>query len=588
MIYLLVFVLFLLVFNLRSRLEKVERLMQSGVAPVTSSSLPTETLVTNKETPASVPVASEGKSVSLGAVPTLQSPVNSKSKTDIIDWLRRDWLLKLGGLLILMAFGWLVSYAFINDWIGPMGRITVGLVAGAGLLGFGWQRMQKFVHQGSVFLVVGSTTILLTLYAARYLYDFFTPTSALVVMFLSVVVVAFASVSFRNKSLAIVGLILAGVAPLLTNASNTDQVGLFSYLMMVMLGTVWVVFVTKWRSLSLYALLLVTVYSAPHFLSLAFSPQRDLLLLLAFGFTAIIFLTNIVSLKKNIELPSPAEIAVIFGNGLFLILWVLVAGQKEWQSLLLSTWMVVFAGASFVVTKISGKREIFYAHGSVAVVMLVAATAVELDGPALTLAYIGESLLIPLVVALFSRRIETAMRSSIFIVGPMFLALGSYTATSWYKGVFHADFLVLLFVACGLMGLGLSFRRYLPPSAEKSYFQASNFYMISGSIYFYMLLWKALHAGSSSYGYGLASLGTMLSYLVYTSIGIVCYFQGHRLLRRGLWLYGGTLVLVVIVRLVLVDVWRMDLAGRVVTFFVLGGLLMGTAFVQSKKKEIKN
>ncbi len=583
MAYILVLFLFLFVLNLRGRIEKLERSISGAalpVAPLVPQAGLSGNAVSGVTPPVSAAISSE-----LPVSPQITAPVQpiKEAQANIIDWIQRDWLLKLGGLLVLIAFGWFVSYAFINNWIGPMGRITIGLLAGSCLLGFGWLRMRTFIHQGSVFLIVGSTTVLLTLYAARSLYDFFTPLVALMVMLLSIVVVVLASISYQNRVLAIASMVLAGFAPLLTDAPQTDGVELFSYLMVVLVGTLWVVYVTKWRELSLYALLLVALHSVPYFMG-AFSSQQDLLLLFAFGFTALIFLTNIVSLVKNIALPSSAEAMVIIGNGLFLIAWILTAGQKEWQSLLLTAWMIVFAGASFMAMRISKKTEIFYAHGLTAVVMLVAATAAELDGSALTLAYIAESLLVAFVVALFSRNMETAMKASLVVIGPMFLAVQSYFSSSWYREAFHSDFAVLLFMACGLMVLGLGFRRFLSPTGTPFYRQLSNFYMIAGSVYFYMLLWKALHAGQAT-SFGLSSMSTMICYLVYTSIGIVCYFQGHKLLRKSLRLYGGILVLVVIARLVLVDVWRMELSGRIITFFLLGALLMGTAFVQSKKKE---
>jgi hypothetical protein len=39
----------------------------------------------------------------------------------------------------------------------------------------------------------------------------------------------------------------------------------------------------------------------------------------------------------------------------------------------------------------------------------------------------------------------------------------------------------------------------------------------------------------------------------------------------------------VVARLLLVDVWSMELSGRVITFFVIGALLMSTAFLTKRK-----
>ncbi len=74
-------------------------------------------------------------------------PSNNFSN-QLISWVKEDWLLKLGALLLLIGFGWLVSYAFANNWIGPMGRITLGIMAGAVFILLGYWRIQKFIHQG--------------------------------------------------------------------------------------------------------------------------------------------------------------------------------------------------------------------------------------------------------------------------------------------------------------------------------------------------------------------------------------------------------------------------------------------------------
>lgn len=211
--------LLFLVLNLRRRVHKLEQSLQARQPAQSSTPVgapppqPTQPPVTQPLVATTAPL------------PASESPAFG----NLFRWLRDDWLLKLGALLLLIGFGWLARYAFLHGWIGPMGRITLGLVSGALILVLGWWRIQKFLHQGEIFLVLGSTTVLLTLFAARELYGFFTPLSALVVMFLSTAFVAFVSVRYKNRSLALASLILAGVAPLLTNSPAPDYVGLFPY-----------------------------------------------------------------------------------------------------------------------------------------------------------------------------------------------------------------------------------------------------------------------------------------------------------------------------------------------------------------------
>ena len=141
-------------------------------------------------------------------------------------WIKEDWLLKLGGLLLIIGFGWLTTYAFLNNWVGPMGRITLGIIAGALFILFGYIRVKKYLHQGGVFLILGSTIILLTVFAGREFYGFFTPISALAIMFLSTALVALVSVKYDSRSIAISSLILAGVSPLLVHISLLSNIWL--------------------------------------------------------------------------------------------------------------------------------------------------------------------------------------------------------------------------------------------------------------------------------------------------------------------------------------------------------------------------
>ena len=63
------------------------------------------------------------------AVPLAQTGPTSFEKFSA--WMKEDLLLKFGALLLLIGFGWLTTYAFLNNWIGPMGRITLGIIVGS-------------------------------------------------------------------------------------------------------------------------------------------------------------------------------------------------------------------------------------------------------------------------------------------------------------------------------------------------------------------------------------------------------------------------------------------------------------------------
>jgi hypothetical protein len=71
----------------------------------------------------------------------------------------------------------------------------------------------------------------------------------------------------------------------------------------------------------------------------------------------------------------------------------------------------------------------------------------------------------------------------------------------------------------------------------------------------------------------------MISLVIYTIIGLIVYSSG-----QTTKLYGGILLGFVVIHLLLIDVWYLELTGRIITFFVVGTLLMLTAFIGRNKK----
>ncbi len=109
-------VILVLILNLRSRVQKLEQLIQTKT-PERAPELNYQTQPKQLET-----------QQPLAAAPTQITPT---SFDKFVEWLKEDWLLKLGAMLLLIGFGWLTTYAFLNNWIGPMGRIALGIIAGS-------------------------------------------------------------------------------------------------------------------------------------------------------------------------------------------------------------------------------------------------------------------------------------------------------------------------------------------------------------------------------------------------------------------------------------------------------------------------
>jgi uncharacterized membrane protein len=440
-------------------------------------------------------------------------------------------------------------------------------------MALGIVRMSSAGQQGSIFTVLGSTIILLTTFAAREMYGFFTPVSALGVMFLSVVFVAFVSIRFNRPSLALAGLILGAIAPFLTNAPDSDIVTLSLYLLVLVLGTLWVVKITQAPALTPAALIVVGFYNLLYIGSLS-SEDEIKGLLFAFVFTAIFFVSNILSLLyRNTHELKQSHVVTALGTGLFLVVWIMSAAPAVWQTPLYLLWLLVFATGAFVVYSKTNERAPFYIYSAVALGLLGAATANEFSGAMLTIVFTLEITALALVARYALRAPAIASRAALLFTVPLVLSFEQLGSSAWQTGFLHSDFIALAIFTVGLL-LTASCLFEARSEAEKNQIDAATGLFAVGAIYVLTLIWLGLHSILSP------DNATTISLIIYTLLGLYLYIRGRQTDHSAFVITGGILVGAVVLRLLFIDVWEMALVARIITFIVIGVLLLSTAFIK--------
>jgi hypothetical protein len=360
------------------------------------------------------------------------------------------------------------------------------------------------------------------------------------------------------------------------------------YLLVVVLGTLWVVYIRGWSILTLASLVLVSFYGIPYVLFGVGQADADTALMFSFVFTAIFFVANIIGLVYNDnEKNRTHHLLIALGTGIYLITWVLEAAPEEWQSLILSAWMLVFSFGSFVVYRSLNNLNPFYIYGGTSIVLLAAATAMELTGPTLLIAYIFEVTALVILSTRIFPGTKIPLVSSWLFGGLMLLSLFSIDSREWTTGIMHEDALVLVLLTAALLLVSLNFYSL----KDELYVKVAQVFLVFGSIYSLILIWLFLHAGIDMYDYGANyaaealryQTATIWSLVIYTVIGITVYIKGIRAGSKGMALGGSILLGLVVARLLFVEVWEMDIAGRIITFLVIGALLISTAFIKRNK-----
>ena len=334
-------------FSIRSRVHKLDRRLSH-----IEQYLQKETETLEAKAPATEPKSEEvqkmSEAIAQETYPERTPSVDAKpgSLENFGAWIKEDWLMKLGGFLLILALAWFVSYAFEQGWVGPVGKIGIGIMAGIAVLGLGRYRITAFPSQGGILMFVGALGVILTLWAARYYYDFFTPGSALLLMFLVSAVLGVTSVQFNRYPLAYANVLLGAIAPLLIASGSNSFIGLYSYLFVLSLGSIWVAMITGWRQLILSSLIIVSLYGLP-FLASSTPEVEAWGLITMYAFAAMFFFTSIIGTNKNrVSQVSDLFTAVI--SAILLFAWTLdQVNNESWASVLLMVWTVVYAFGSF-------------------------------------------------------------------------------------------------------------------------------------------------------------------------------------------------------------------------------------------------
>lgn len=174
-----------------------------------------------------------------------------------------QWFNRIGIVALLIGVSWFLKFAFDNHWVGPLGRIVIGLVAGAGLIG--WS--ERFRHKGFAAFsyslkAVGSGTLYLSLWAAFSLYHLI---PASVAFFAMIAVTAFNGFMAWVQDAELLALysIVGGLStPLLVSTGENHEVSLFSYLLLLDVAVLVLVMLRPWSRLLFSAFAGTALYVA--------------------------------------------------------------------------------------------------------------------------------------------------------------------------------------------------------------------------------------------------------------------------------------------------------------------------------------
>jgi uncharacterized membrane protein len=177
-------------------------------------------------------------------------PVRARSRTDLESRIGSHWLNRIGIAAVLIGVSYFLKYAFDNNWIGPAGRVTIGLLAGIAIVVWSERFRGRGYRIFSYSLkAVGIGILYLSLYAAFQISSL-VPGSVAFVMMLAVTSAAAVMAWTQDAEILAAFALIGGFStPLLLSTGQNREAALFSYVVILDLGALALVIVKPWRRL---------------------------------------------------------------------------------------------------------------------------------------------------------------------------------------------------------------------------------------------------------------------------------------------------------------------------------------------------
>lgn len=171
------------------------------------------------------------------------------------------WLNRVGLLLVFLAAFFALKWEFDNNVLGPMGRVAMWTLIGAGLLVYAhWLLGRGYRYLSEGLTGLGGAVLYLTLYFGWDYYKLFPQTAAFVAMILVTAALLAIAIGRDSQRIALLALIGGFLTPLLTSTDRDAQVVLFGYLLILDAGLLVLARARQWRGLEPLAFVCTVAY----------------------------------------------------------------------------------------------------------------------------------------------------------------------------------------------------------------------------------------------------------------------------------------------------------------------------------------
>jgi uncharacterized membrane protein len=525
--------------------------------------------------------------------------LSRRPEVDLERRIGQYWLNRIGIVAVLTGISYFLKYAFESNWIGPSGRVGIGILAGIALILWS-ERFRAKGHPAFSYSLkaLGLGALYLSLWAAFQVYHLIPAEVAFAAM--AAVTAAAIVLAWTQDAMVLAAFALAGgfATPLLLSTGQNHEAELFAYVALLDIAVLVLVMLKPWLKLAWGSFLgteiLVAAWAATYYREIYRAETVTFVTL----FAAIFALKPL--LAKNDETDGGRQssiasvLAVLNAGAYFGSLFAMYDAPRD-----ALTWYALATAACYLGLAEGFRRlhpeettgTIRLVHITLAVTFLTIAVPLKLDGHWIAVGWLVESAALLWIASRTGARLLGRLGIVALLLGILRLLIFSGEQTP--RLVLNERFMTYL-LAIAVLGAII---RYGEPIAAENLRPFLSLAKIALSL----LALTALTLEASDFfdrriahSYGLPKNSESLSYLQWRVVRDFAYsaiwlLYGASLMALGFWKRSAfvrwqalVLMAFTIGKVFLYDVSALDKGYRIVSFVALGGVLLAVSFIYQR------
>ncbi|NTU96834.1 MAG: DUF2339 domain-containing protein [Chlorobiaceae bacterium] len=575
-------------------LGKVQELEREVVSLKAEMSVRTPDVPARKTdtTPSSIPVNPEPQPSPGSGIPSARP-----GKYSIENVIGTRWIGRIGMVAVILGIGFFLKYSFDSNLIGEAGRIILGIIVASAFLGGGeyLQKKKNLGLYGQMISGGGLALFYLSLYAAYAFYHLIPMPLATAGMIAVTTTGITLSVRYSAVSLSGISLLGGFLTPLLLSSAENQPLLLFIYILLLDAGILLLQRFRRWPSLVLFSLVgTALLYFSWHDAFYTDEQQWS-----ALGAVAVFYLCfnlhALLSGRKPESDASKADRFVIFVAAAFFLLAFLA--QQHW----VYTWPVkIFAlllsgvetgFAELAVSRLKTARITAVSYAAVSVIMTVTATFIVFDQH-----WVLPALAIEMAVLgwCWFRLDLPEFRWGVYLLALVVLQGFAVNLVYFpepfehFLPLFNSRFLVCSVTVAAFYVLLYTISRYRDTLDANERAVSMIIFFITQALSLILLSFEVhdvFMLASQEAGYWVYARELSLSVLWALYASVLTGAGIYRRIRRAR-LLGILLLGVTVLKVFFLDLSSLETIYRIVSFIVLGLLLLAVSYAYNRFKHI--